>query len=94
MLSQVSPTELEEELRQMEGIADVAVGGIADDAFGEVPRAYVVKKPDSNITDEEISKYLKARVADFKQLRGGVCFVKEIPRSAAGKIIRKDLKEV
>jgi 4-coumarate--CoA ligase len=90
----VSPTELEEELRNVNGIADVAVIGVPDKAHGEVPKAFVVKKAGAEVTEQQISEYLKGRVAEFKFLRGGVSFVQEIPRSAAGKIERKALKSL
>jgi len=90
----VSPTELEEEVRKMDGVADVAVIAIPDDKFGEVPKAFVVKKAGAEISEQQITQFMEPRVADFKQLRGGVQFLKEIPRSAAGKILRKDLKNV
>ncbi|XP_059482016.1 probable 4-coumarate--CoA ligase 1 [Neocloeon triangulifer] len=89
---QVSPTELEALLIKCEGVADVAVIGVPDERSGEVPKAFIVKKPGSTVTVESINEYLESKVAEYKQLRGGVKFVDAIPRSAAGKILRKNLK--
>ncbi|XP_059483604.1 uncharacterized protein LOC132201447 [Neocloeon triangulifer] len=91
---QVSPTELESILNTMEGVADVAVAAVPDEACGEVPRAYVVKGKDSFLTEEDVIKFLKPQVAQFKQLKGGVRFVSAIPKNAAGKILRAELKNL
>jgi 4-coumarate--CoA ligase len=91
---QVSPTELEEILRMIPELADVAVVGVADGDSGEVPRAFVVRKEGTELTEQKITDFLKDKVASFKQLKGGVRFVDGIPRSTAGKILRKDLKHL
>ncbi|XP_059481737.1 uncharacterized protein LOC132200350 [Neocloeon triangulifer] len=90
---QVSPTELEEVLRKIPGITDVAVIGVADGKSGEVPKAFVVKN-DPNVNQEQIEDFLKDKVAPYKQLKGGVQFVNAIPRSSAGKILRNELKKM
>lgn len=43
--------------------------------------------------EEEIKKWLEARVANYKQLRGGIKFVEQIPKSASGKILRRVLRD-
>ena len=58
---------------------------------GEVPRAYVGRAGPST-TEEDVKKEVAARLSPHKHLAGGVEFVGEIPKSAAGKILRKDLK--
>jgi len=88
---QVAPAELEALLLTHPLILDAAVIGV-DIPGTEVPRAYVVKG--GNITEEEIKQFVKNNVADFKQLRGGVKFMDAIPKSASGKILRKDLREL
>lgn len=40
-----------------------------------------------------MKEYVRARVAPYKQLRGGVCFIDEIPRNAVGKFLRRELRE-
>jgi 4-coumarate--CoA ligase len=47
----------------------------------------------SQITEEEIKDYVKQRLAPYKQLRGGVVFVNEIPKNAIGKYLRRELRE-
>jgi len=73
-------------------IQEAAVVGIPKSRDGEVPRAYVVADP-SKISEDEIKKFVQDRLAQYKQLRGGVVFVKELPKSAIGKILRRELRE-
>ena len=72
---------------------DVAVIGVESsrEAEGEVPRAYIVRS-DEALTETTLQDLMTDLVAPHKQLAGGVQFVQQIPRSAAGKILRKDLK--
>jgi 4-coumarate--CoA ligase len=94
---QVAPAELEGILMSHDKINDVAVLGVQrDDLATEVPLACVVPSPGVEIgfeLGEEIVEFLASRVASHKRLRGGVRFVDEIPKSAAGKILRRILKE-
>ena len=88
---QVAPAELEDLLRRLSGVKDVAVIGVPDERAGELPRAYVVKAAES-LTEEEVKNYVAANLSVYKHLAGGVEFRAEIPKSAAGKILRKNLK--
>ncbi|KAL9099562.1 MAG: hypothetical protein Q9163_004955 [Psora crenata] len=93
---QVAPAELEGLLTSHPAINDVAVVGLHNHAQAtEVPRAYVVLKDGVEASAEmerEIAQWLHVRVAHHKWLRGGVRFVKIIPKSASGKILRRVLK--
>lgn len=86
--------ELENILIEMEGIADVAVLGVADEAAGELPLALVVRRPGAQLTQEEVRAFLRPQVAAYKQLAAGVKFVDSIPKSAAGKILRRQLRSL
>ncbi|KAL2872437.1 acyl--CoA ligase [Aspergillus lucknowensis] len=98
---QVAPAELEGILLDNSAIDDVAVIGIESAAHGtEVPVAFVVrsaKSKSSGVSAEEeaanITKWLEAKVAQHKRLRGGVRFVDAIPKSVSGKILRRLLKK-
>ena len=79
-------------LRTIPGVEDVAVIGIPHERFGESPRAYVVKRSDSNISEAEIVKFVADNTAPYKHLVGGVKFIDQIPKSNSGKILRKELK--
>ena len=86
---QVAPAELEDLLRQHPQIEDVAVIGIPHEKYGEVPRAYVVA---NGLPEAKIHEFLNKEVTDFKRLRGGIEFVEKIPKSPAGKILRRELR--
>lgn len=89
---QVPPAELEEILRDHPAVADAAVIGVPHPKSGEVPRAYIVKKKDANATENDIKEYIRAKVAKYKRLEGGVEFIEAIPKNATGKILRRELK--
>src|SRR3982750_4498667 len=78
---QVPPAELEALLVTHPAVADVAVIGVPDDEAGELPKAFIVRKPDATVTAEELQDFVKERVASYKQVRQ-VAFVDEIPKSA------------
>ena len=88
---QVAPAELENIIRGIPGVMDVAVIGIPNERAGEVPRAYVVKKSE-DLQELTIINSIAWQLSEHKHLAGGVKFVEAIPKSAAGKILRKDLR--
>ncbi|XP_041361736.1 4-coumarate--CoA ligase 1-like [Gigantopelta aegis] len=90
---QVAPAELEEVLLQHPGVADVGVIGIYNNEAGELPKAFVVKVRDAEVTENELKSFVIDRLSNYKQLRGGVEFVTEIPKSPSGKILRRLLRE-
>ena len=65
--------------------------GVDDERSGELPRAFVVRSSD-DLTEQQVEDYVKGRVTEYKQLTGGVKFIKEIPKSSSGKILRRLLK--
>eukprot|EP00457_Paulinella_chromatophora_P002563 gb/GEZN01002568.1/.p1 GENE.gb/GEZN01002568.1/~~gb/GEZN01002568.1/.p1 ORF type:complete len:650 (-),score=89.23 gb/GEZN01002568.1/:490-2415(-) len=89
---QVAPAELEGLLLHHPQIADCAVIPVPCEIAGEIPKAFVVLKPGSRLTEEEIKDFIKQDVAHYKRLRGGVEFVEQIPKSASGKILRRILR--
>ncbi|POR35320.1 Putative acyl-coenzyme A synthetase [Tolypocladium paradoxum] len=92
---QVAPAELEGVLLAHPSVADAAVIGVPYDDT-EVPRAYVVLAPAARgkLSEADVAEYVKRQVAGYKQLRGGVVFVDAVPRSPAGKILRKELRDM
>ncbi|KAL4238559.1 hypothetical protein ACF0H5_003266 [Mactra antiquata] len=89
---QVAPAELEDIIHNHPSVQDVAVIGVPDDRAGEIPRAYVVLKPNTDVKPYDIISYVDGKVSDYKKLRGGVEFLTEIPKSPSGKILRRFLK--
>ncbi|KAJ1358750.1 hypothetical protein KIN20_017252 [Parelaphostrongylus tenuis] len=90
----VCPSEIELILRTHPGIVDCAVVGRQDHVSGEVPAAFVVKSQTHPLlASAEVRQYVSGKIPTFKELRGGVFFVSEIPRSICGKIIRKQMRQ-
>ena len=88
---QVAPAELEDVIRSIPEVTDVAVIGIDCPRNGEVPRAYVVSSS-ATLDKKQIKSFVASKLSPYKHLQGGVVFIAEIPKSAAGKILRKNLK--
>lgn len=59
----------------------------------ELPRAYIVKRPGTEITEKEVKELITKNLASYKALTGGVRFVSEIPKSASGKILKRVLRD-
>lgn len=90
--NQVAPAELEDVLLEHKEIADVAVVGVPLDD-DEVPRAYVVKAANSQLTGQQVVDWLEKRVVKHKRLKGGAVFVDLIPKNPSGKILRRALRD-
>jgi 4-coumarate--CoA ligase len=88
---QVPPAELEALLITHPKISDVAVIGVADEEAGELPKAFVVPAPDSDLTEDEVVAFSKEHLATYKQVRL-VEFIDEVPKSLSGKILRRELR--
>ena len=88
---QVAPAELEDTLLSHPDIVDSCVIGVPDDVAGQVPRGYIVKNGESCLTEEDVHKFLGEYLSPHKQLRGGVVFVDQLPKSASGKLLRRVL---
>ncbi|KAH8800279.1 hypothetical protein F5884DRAFT_809886 [Xylogone sp. PMI_703] len=95
--SQVAPAELEDLLLGHPKVVDCAVIGVYDDSQAtELPRAYIVLAlgvEESDVLKGEILEWVKERVAPFKRLRGGISWVKAVPKSPTGKILRRVLRD-
>jgi 4-coumarate--CoA ligase len=89
---QVPPAELEALLITHAEIVDCAVIGVPDDEAGELPKAFVVKAPGTELTDDDVKSFVMGHVAHYKQIQL-VEFIDEIPKSASGKILRRFLRD-
>jgi acyl-coenzyme A synthetase/AMP-(fatty) acid ligase len=89
---QVAPAELEAVLLTHPDVVDAAVVGVDDLESGEVPKGFVVTRPDAGVSGEELMAYVADRVAGYKRIRR-IEFIDEIPKSLSGKILRRVLRE-
>lgn len=89
----VYPVEVEQVLHRHEAIADVAVIGVPDEKWGESVVAVVVRHEGSSVTGEQIIAWVRERIAHYKCPRS-VLFVDELPRTATGKILKRQLREM
>jgi long-chain acyl-CoA synthetase len=71
-------------------VSEVAVIGVPHTDLGEEVAAVVVLRPGAKTTDEELRQYVKEKVAPYKYPRV-VKFVKELPKTAAGKIFKRGI---
>ncbi|MES2093025.1 MAG: AMP-binding protein [Actinomycetota bacterium] len=90
---QVAPAELEALLLTHPSIADAAVVGGHDAEGEEVPKAFVVVQPGTEITAVEVMAFVAEQVSPHKKIRQ-VAFIDAIPKSSSGKILRKDLRNL
>ncbi|QEO16229.1 4-coumarate--CoA ligase family protein [Agromyces intestinalis] len=88
---QIAPAELEALLLGHPEVMDAAVIGVLDDDQQEIPKAFIVAAPGSALTEEEITAFVAEQVAPHKKVRR-VEFIDAIPKSSAGKLLRKDLR--
>jgi len=89
---QVAPAELEELLLSHPEISEAAVIPYPDQEAGQIPMAFVVRSPGSNLSERDVINFVAEQVIHYKKIRQ-VAFTNSIPKNASGKILRKDLIE-
>jgi len=87
------PAEIDEALLTHPGVLEACTIGIPDAQRGQAVKAYVVLRPGETAEAQEIIAHCKARLAPGKVLHG-VAFIDELPKSAAGKILRREVREL
>lgn len=88
----VYPAEVEQVISQMPEVAEVAVVGIPDSKRGEIGLAVVVVKTGEVVFDEAILEYCAVNLAEYKVPKS-IVFVDKLPRNAAGKVLKHELRE-
>ena len=85
----VYPNELEGILSKHPKVLECAVIGVDDEKSGQVPKAFIVKQ-DTSLTENEVMTYLRLQLTSYK-LPKYIEFVSGLPKSAVGKILRREL---
>ncbi|WP_051581214.1 long-chain-fatty-acid--CoA ligase [Pseudonocardia acaciae] len=87
----IYPAEIERVLAEHPSVDDVAVIGVPDERWGEVPKAVVVAAEGHAVDEAELLDYCRAELAAYKCPKS-VDVVAELPRNPTGKILKKDLR--
>jgi fatty-acyl-CoA synthase len=88
----VYPAEVENVIYQHPSVAEVAVIGVPHPKWQEVGRALVVVKENQALVEEEVIEFCRGKLAKFK-IPKSVVFVDALPRTAAGKVLKRNLRE-
>jgi acyl-CoA synthetase (AMP-forming)/AMP-acid ligase II len=88
----IYPAEIERVLAEHPSIGDVAVIGVPDERWGEVPKAVVVAAPAASVDIEQVLAYCREHLASFKCPKS-IDVVDALPRNPTGKILKKDLRK-
>jgi acyl-CoA synthetase (AMP-forming)/AMP-acid ligase II len=86
----VYPTDIESVILEHPAVREAAVVGVPHDVLGEDIAAFVVRKPDAAVGDDELRAFCAEHLADYKRPRQ-VTFVDELPRNATGKVMKHRL---
>ena len=87
----VYPAEVENVIYQLPQVAETAVIGVPDEKWGEVGRALVAVKAGQTLTEAEVIEHCRAHLGRYKVPRS-VVFVPALPRNAAGKVVKGELR--
>ena len=88
----VFPGEVEDLLAGHEAVAEAAVFGVDDEKFGQRLKAVVVTRDGSDLSADEVKRFVKSNLAGYKVPRD-VEFVDELPRTSTGKVLKRELQE-
>jgi acyl-CoA synthetase (AMP-forming)/AMP-acid ligase II len=88
----IYPSDLEAVLREHPAVADAAVVGVPSEQWGETPVAFVVRKPGDATEAAALLRWANERVGKTQRL-ADLRFVDELPRSAIGKVLKRELRD-
>ena len=90
----ISSLEVEKAIFAHPGVLECAVVAAPDDKWGEIPAAFVVRKPGQSLTAEQLCEFLAARIAKFKIPRRIEFLETPLPKTGTGKIVKRELREM
>ena len=88
----VYPAEIENLLCSLNGVAQAAVIGVPDERMGEIAKAFIVRRPGSELSAEDVIAWSRRNMANYKVPRS-VEFLDALPLNAAGKVLKTALRE-
>jgi fatty-acyl-CoA synthase len=87
----IYPAEIEDHLHLHPEVAEAAVVGVPDEEWGERLKAFVVRRPGSQLSAEAVVQHCREGLADFKRPRE-VVFIDALPRNPTGKVLKRELR--
>ena len=88
----ISSLEVEKVLLAHPGVYEAAVIPTPDEKWGEVPMGLIVRKPESNVTEDELLAFCRSRIAHYKCPRT-IEFRDGLPKTATGKVLKRELRK-
>lgn len=88
----VYPAEVENVIYELDQVSEAAVIGVKHEKWGEAGLAVIALKTGQPVSEQEVHAFLQDRLAKYK-LPGKIIFVQELPRNAAGKVLKTELRE-
>lgn len=88
----ISPSDVESFFIECPGIQSVCITSVDDYESGDLPAAAIILKDGATIDETDICKMVEGKFSDSKKLRGGVYFVKSLPMTPSGKVVRRQVK--
>ena len=85
--------EVEDTIKHLDGVKEVAVIGLPDPKWGKAVTAIVVPESEVYLTEEQIINFCKGKIAGYKAPKR-VIFTKELPKNSVGKVIKSELREI
>jgi fatty-acyl-CoA synthase len=87
----IATPEVERVLYEHPEVLEAAVVGKAHERWGEVPKAFVVRRADSTLSAGELTEFCRERLAKFK-VPAEIRFLDELPRTPSGKVLKRELR--
>ncbi len=87
------PSEIEGYLEEHPAITEVSVIGIPDPKYGEEVMAFIVRRHDQELVEEDIIEFAKAKITPFKA-PSQIKFIDALPKSLVGKVLKKELRKL